>query len=236
MPFKRFAVSAPGVYVFSIALTALAAFEAAVPFWAPFFIVYAVLAIAVPLSCRSHSFGNFFSVMQRSWPLLVSILALDIVWELGIWTWGYEWALEKAGMKAVPFYSLDAALGQMLRTAASRHGMSDTTTAAFLGFFVLLWAPLGEELFYRGYIFGALRKHRGLWCAAAVSSLFFSMRHALHFLYLWPEFPAGAAVAWAFSTFVPGLYVCYLYEKTGSLYPLIIEHIFVNILWIVTGT
>jgi membrane protease YdiL (CAAX protease family) len=74
-------------------------------------------------------------------------------------------------------------------------------------------APLGEELFFRGFFFGALRNWRGPWVAAVLTGGVFGAIHA-------GSSPAGYLVPLAFF----GLGLCLLYEWTGSLYPSIALH------------
>lgn len=74
-------------------------------------------------------------------------------------------------------------------------------------------APLGEELFFRGYFFGALRNWRGFWPAAVVTGLVFGAIHI-------GSSPIGFTVPLAFFGFA----LCLLYERTGSLYPSIALH------------
>ena len=74
-------------------------------------------------------------------------------------------------------------------------------------------APLGEELFFRGYFFGALRNWRGVWPAAILTGLVFGAIHA-------GSAPAGFLVPLAFF----GIGLCLLYHYSGSLYPCIALH------------
>ncbi|HEV7807331.1 MAG TPA: CPBP family intramembrane glutamic endopeptidase [Solirubrobacteraceae bacterium] len=74
-------------------------------------------------------------------------------------------------------------------------------------------APLGEELFFRGFFFGALRNWRGWLPAAVVTGLVFGLIHA-------GSTPIGYTVPLAFF----GFGLCVLYERTGSLYPGIALH------------
>ena len=74
-------------------------------------------------------------------------------------------------------------------------------------------APLGEELFFRGFFFGALRNWRGPWVAAVLTGLVFGAIHA-------GSSPVGYLVPLAFF----GFGLCLLYESTGSLYPSIALH------------
>ncbi|MDQ7842798.1 MAG: CPBP family glutamic-type intramembrane protease [Armatimonadota bacterium] len=77
--------------------------------------------------------------------------------------------------------------------------------------FLLLCAlvPVGEELFFRGFVYGALRRW-GIPLANVLSAFFFAAVHhqVVHFL---PVFLLGIILAW-------------LYERTGSLLPAMLVH------------
>ena len=74
-----------------------------------------------------------------------------------------------------------------------------------------LWAPLFEELAFRGLLFGALRTRMTFTGAALASSLLFA---ALH-----PYGPQGLVALTAL-----GLVWCWSYERSGSLWPSILAH------------
>ena len=74
-------------------------------------------------------------------------------------------------------------------------------------------APLGEELFFRGYFFGSLRNWKGFLPAAIITGAVFGAIHI-------GSSPLGFTVPLAFF----GFGLCLLYEKTGSLYPCIALH------------
>ena len=78
---------------------------------------------------------------------------------------------------------------------------------------VTVIAPLGEELFFRGFFFGALRNWRGPIVAAVLSGAVFGVFHA-------GSSPIGYLVPLA----IFGFGLCLLYELTGSLYPSIALH------------
>jgi uncharacterized protein len=78
---------------------------------------------------------------------------------------------------------------------------------------VTVLAPLGEELFFRGFFFGALRNWRGPLPAALISGAVFGLIHA-------GSSPAGYLVPLA----IFGVGLCLLYEWSGSLYPAIALH------------
>jgi len=88
----------------------------------------------------------------------------------------------------------------------------DTQGMGFVASFiaVAIIAPFAEELVFRGFIYGGLRSRFGVVVATMSSTLFFT---ALHF-----------SIAQFIPLFVLGLFLAWLYEKTGSLYPGIILH------------
>jgi uncharacterized protein len=88
------------------------------------------------------------------------------------------------------------------------------STAAMLGvtFVVCVAAPLAEELFFRGYFFGALRP-LGLWPAALLTGLAFGLVHVF-----------GSPIAFIVPLALLGGLLCLIRERTGSLYPGIALH------------
>jgi uncharacterized protein len=78
---------------------------------------------------------------------------------------------------------------------------------------VTVAAPLGEELFFRGFFFGALRNWHGPWPAALITGIVFGGIHV-------GSSPAGYLVP----LMILGVGLCLLYEWTGSLYPAIALH------------
>jgi uncharacterized protein len=91
----------------------------------------------------------------------------------------------------------------------------DRSTAAMLGaaFLVSVVAPIGEEFFFRGFFYGALRNWRGPWPAAILTGLVFGI---VHF--------SSSNVAFLVPLAFFGFALCVLYERTGSLYPCIALH------------
>jgi len=88
--------------------------------------------------------------------------------------------------------------------------------------FLLVVGPLAaiaEELFFRGFIFGWLRRRMRAWTAAGISAAVFA---AVHFHFLVPGGVLGAAAAT--DIFVTGLLLAWLYQASGSLVPPIVMH------------
>ncbi len=81
---------------------------------------------------------------------------------------------------------------------------------ALLIFTAVVVAPVGEELIFRGYIYGVARRFAGRWSAAIFSALLFSAIHA--------HIPALAPLA------VLALALTFVYESTGSLWAPMLMH------------
>ncbi|MFN3648880.1 MAG: type II CAAX prenyl endopeptidase Rce1 family protein [Armatimonadota bacterium] len=99
-------------------------------------------------------------------------------------------------------------LSGMVATSASW----EIRTALFIG--AAIGAPLLEEIFFRGCLYGAIRRHHGIAYALLASAAFFSFLH--------PQLPLG---------FIPiallGAAFAALYEWRQSLVPAMVAH-FVN--------
>lgn len=89
-----------------------------------------------------------------------------------------------------------------------------------LGAFALmvgLAAPLAEEIFFRGFLFGVLREKIGVVAAALVAGAIFGVIHA-----------AGSPLRTLGILVLLGIGLCFLYFKTGSLLPGMGLHSFHN--------
>ena len=77
-------------------------------------------------------------------------------------------------------------------------------------------APIAEELFFRGFLFAGLRSRWPLWAAALLSGVIFGLIHA----------PTGLTAVVPLSAL--GVVLCWLYERTGSLWPCVMVHLINN--------
>lgn len=84
------------------------------------------------------------------------------------------------------------------------------TEIALLGLVFGIVVPIGEEIFFRGLVLGALRRALDRHVAVVVSAIFFAVAHltAVELLPL----------------LIGGLVLGYLYDRTGSLVPGMIAH------------
>ncbi len=91
----------------------------------------------------------------------------------------------------------------------------------YLLFFTLFVAGIGpviEEIFFRGYTYGALRQKFGVRNGMVLTSLIFAAFHM--------------NLAAFIPIFFLGMFLCYLYEATGSLVPSMIAHMLHNLLMV----
>jgi len=71
-------------------------------------------------------------------------------------------------------------------------------------------APVGEEVYFRGFLYPSLKSHLGVWGGIVFSGMVFGMLH-FDFLRFFPLALGGIGLA-------------FLYERTGSLYSCIAAH------------
>lgn len=92
----------------------------------------------------------------------------------------------------------------------------ETLKLVALGLLVVLAAPISEEVFFRGFLFGGLRGRFSFWPAALISGILFGLVHL----------PGGPLQVPPLAVF--GVLLAWLYERTGSLGPPILMHMIQN--------
>jgi membrane protease YdiL (CAAX protease family) len=75
---------------------------------------------------------------------------------------------------------------------------------------VIVVAPIAEELLFRGFLFRVLRMRMAFWAAALIDGVLFGLVH-------------GSLVILPVLAFL-GVALCWVYERTGSLFPCIAIH------------
>ena len=93
----------------------------------------------------------------------------------------------------------------------------DTLELIAQGFLVVIAAPISEELFFRGFLFGGLRNRISFWPAALISGVIFGSIHLVG---------GSSEVIPPLAVF--GVLLAWLYERTGSLGPPIMMHALQN--------
>jgi len=84
------------------------------------------------------------------------------------------------------------------------------------GFMVICVAPVAEEFFFRGFFYRALRSRYSVLAAALIDGLLFGVIH-------W-DFSSADGLLIVPPLAALGLMFCLVYERTGSLYPVIALH------------
>ncbi|HNO65242.1 MAG TPA: type II CAAX endopeptidase family protein [Tepidiformaceae bacterium] len=136
---------------------------------------------------------------------------IDRLWVPGLAV-AVVYLLIGAYLRLIDASGIDALKGEpLVVTATSRDGVA----LALYGVTTVLAAPFGEEVFYRGFVFGGFANW-GFWPAAATSSAIFALSHL------------------DASTLVPftlvGITLCWLYWRSGSLWDAIAFHSMFNLL------
>lgn len=135
--------------------------------------------------------------------------------------------LGAALLSVVPYFAISIALQALAVAFISGFDASEAQNIGFgatssLGELVLVFgalvilAPLAEELIFRGYMFGHGRQNLNFWPAAVITSLIFAIAHG--------QWNVGL------DTFVLSMVLCYLREKTGSIWAGVILHALKNAL------
>ena len=108
-----------------------------------------------------------------------------------------------------------AAVGEPDQQELTRDLAEEESLAALVGYGVLLAfvAPLTEELFFRGFVFGVLRERVGVVGGALATGVVFGLVHV-----------AGSPIETVGVLVILGVLLCALYQKTGSLLPCIALH------------
>jgi membrane protease YdiL (CAAX protease family) len=79
---------------------------------------------------------------------------------------------------------------------------------------IILFGPLSEELFFRGFLYNVVRQRYGFWLSALMISAVFMLLHK--------------SAQEAFTLFFLSMVLCYVYEKTKNIAVPVILHILNN--------
>jgi membrane protease YdiL (CAAX protease family) len=108
-----------------------------------------------------------------------------------------------------------SAVGEPDQQELTRDLREEESLSALIGYGVLLAfvAPLAEELFFRGFVFGVLREKIGAAGGAIATGVVFGAVHV-----------AGSPIETVGVLVILGVLLCVLYLQTGSLLPCIALH------------
>ena len=103
------------------------------------------------------------------------------------------------------------------QTVAQDLGAEQGTVGLIVaGFMIICIAPVAEEFFFRGFFYRALRTRYSVIAAAAIDGFLFGVIHY--------DFSGADALLFVPPLATLGFLFCLVYERTGSLYPVIAMH------------
>ena len=128
-----------------------------------------------------------------------------------------------AALAMVTFYVFavlwTALVGEPKQTTAEDIGANESELALIAaGVLFVVFAPIGEEFFFRGFFYGTLRTRLPTGWAALVNGTVFGVIHAT------------TGVSAVPALILLGVLLCLVRERTGSLYPCIAIHALNNTL------
>lgn len=105
-----------------------------------------------------------------------------------------------------------------------RDAARDRQMAPYFAVGAVLFAPVAEEIFFRGMLFQALRRHLGVWAGAIVSAGAFSLSHVN-----WGS-PLQANLLVFVVIFPLGVFLAWLFHRRGTLVVPILVHAIFNLI------
>jgi len=154
------------------------------------------------LSSVGLTLRSFFSNVKRGFAGYVAMIPVLALSLLSVALLAQLFSYEPMPQDVVQVY---------LKKSADKHIL-------LLTFFVTVLGPVIEEIFFRGFTYRAFRGRFGVFGAAIATAAIFAAFHMNLMAFL--------------PIFVLGLFLTYLYEKTGSLVPSITAHVTHNLVMV----
>lgn len=206
-------------------------------FYVAQFILVGVLYVLAQMNVSFAGVNE--SILQAGLSAVVYVLALTIVVGVPWWVKKYKTTKDEVGLQRLPlwrellaapvgFIAYVITSGIVISTLANFVPAFDVQQAQDVGFDQLTYryeyilafitlvviAPVAEEILFRGYLYGKLKKRTVRWVAILLTSALFGLAHGQ-----WNV---------AVDTFILSIVLCLLRDMTGSLWPAIILHMIKN--------
>jgi membrane protease YdiL (CAAX protease family) len=152
--------------------------------------------------------------------LFASFTRSPKAWHFGLRPPRFWQALGWMALGLVSFYIIAAVYSVIVQpdaeqTVAEDLGSDQGTLGLIVaGFMIVCVAPAAEEFFFRGFFYRALRTRFRVLSAAAIDGIVFGVIH----------FSGGDTAVILPPLALLGFTFCLVYERTGSLYPVIAMH------------
>lgn len=154
--------------------------------------------------------------------MFASFVEKPRLWQFGLRRARFWPAVGWAALGLLSFYTFAAVYAALVRPdvkqTVTRDLGADQGTAGLIaaGLVVIVVAPIAEEFFFRGFFYGALRNRFSVPLAAVLGGLVFGSIH-------W-DFSSAHSLLIVPPLAMLGLMFCLIYERTGSLFPVIALH------------
>lgn len=162
--------------------------------------------LVVMFVLRKAGLAEWLGLVWSSWPrvFLIAPGAVILMWLFcgGLGVLGYEKWMTELGVETVQ---------------DSVKVLQQSVDPMVLGLMVmaaLIFAPIYEEIVFRGFFYPVLKRFAGVWSAAVCSALVFAAAHG--------------SLASLLPLFVFGLLLVWVYEKTGSIWAPMAVHFCFN--------
>ena len=178
----------------------------------PTFVVVGTLVQAIVFVVTAVVFAGF--------------VAKPKAWHFGLRRTRFWPAVGWAALGIVAFYMVTLAYSPLVPEDVEQQVTDDlgadegTLGLIAAGVMVMVVAPVAEEFFFRGFFYRALRSRFSVAAAAIIDGLLFGI---IHF-----NFEGADALLLLPPLALLGVIFCLVYEKTGSLFPVIGMHAFNN--------
>jgi membrane protease YdiL (CAAX protease family) len=164
--------------------------------------------------------GTYFLGIRRGKITWASLGISPPVWESSYLMWAFGLAVGLMPIRAVIGAGVEYLLEGGFDNLQLRADLFDVGLDSWFGALILfigvgILAPISEELFFRGLIYNWCRQRWGIWVSALLSSAWFALGHIDSL---------GVAV----SSFLMGVVIAWVYERTKSLWLAIAIHIITN--------
>lgn len=193
------------------------------------------LPLAATISQGQLSAGTFAAAVVATDVPMVLFVYLRVVapgaasWrDLGLRAIPARHLLKSVVLASIAALALTQAVGLLLQAVGIHSNQEEQFTFVqrepISGFFAVLLfgaviAPVVEELFFRGYLYGLYRRRYSGWVAGAASSGLFSVLHVNPAL-----MDPGQALGLLVGIVTLSAVFCFTYERTRSLYPGMVAH------------
>lgn len=221
-PAPRRRLSAGGTFLVGLLVTAVALPESWQGWpYAPFPVVHALLALIVPVWAVGlrwpPPFGELWAQRRLVWRTALMALAF-----MAGYVAIYGGVLHAFGKSGDPTWDLVAQYRMLGTLYVERYGWTATLIGGYV--FIGIWPMFGEELFYRRFLIDGLRPQVAPVGIVILSSALFGLRHAFQLVYLWPQYPVGAGIAYFVWAAGFGVLWAAVYLRSGSLWPCMATH------------